>query len=84
MSASHTARLEASTHHRVGVLRQAAHAQQAVVWLHDDVALLRVGEHAVRLYELFGEPVVVSLESEPSASRSIMSRTSSCTCSPML
>jgi hypothetical protein len=69
MSASHTARLEASTHHRVGVLRQAAHAQQAVVWLHDDVALLRVGEHAVRLYELLGEPVVESLEHEGAQTR---------------
>jgi hypothetical protein len=66
MSASATAMLldYASTHHRVCVLRQPTHAQQAVVWLHDNVALLRVGEDAVRLYELLREPVVQSLEHE--------------------
>ena len=36
-------------------------SQEGVVWLHDDVAFLRVGENAVRLYKLFRELIVQSL-----------------------
>jgi len=52
------------THHRVGVLRQPSQAQQAVVGLDDDVAVLGVRKDAVRLDELLREAVVEALEHE--------------------
>lgn len=57
----------AGAYHRVGVLAQSAHGQQAVVRLHDDVAgVLRVREDRVRLDQLLGEAVVEALEQEGS------------------
>ena len=47
---------------RVGVLGQTAHTEQAVVGLDDDIAILGVGEDAVRLDELLGEAVVEALK----------------------
>jgi hypothetical protein len=50
---------------RVGVLREPAHGQHAVVRLHDDIAgELRVREDGVRLDQLLGKAVVEALEQE--------------------
>ena len=54
---------------RIGVVRQSFQREEGVVRLHDDVALLCVGEDGIRLDELLGELVVQPLEYERAKTR---------------
>lgn len=47
--------------HRVRILRQPPHRQQAVIWVHNYISRVRrIRENTIRLYDLLREAVVQS------------------------